>query len=75
MQKSLLGVLAGDVAYKIGRGGGALKFRKDKLLGEDLAADVRTEQWLMTIDYVAFIDCEGVRRTDLDGDVQSLIGI
>jgi Holliday junction resolvase len=73
MQENLLGVLAGDVAYKIGAGAGLhLRFRKDRLLGTEKAEDGYTEQWAMTIDDVGFTDREGARRTDLDGEVQSL---
>lgn len=73
MQENLLGVLAGDVAYKIGAGAGVhLRFRKDKLLGTEKTDDGYAEQWAMTIDDVGFTDREGARRTDLDGDVQSL---
>ena len=73
MQENLLGVLVGDVAYKIGAGAGIhLRFRKDKLLGTEKTDDGYTEQWAMTIDDVGFTDREGARSTDLDGEVQSL---
>lgn len=73
MRENLLGVLAGDVAYKIGADAGVhLRFRKDKLLGTEKTEDGHTEQWAMTIDEVAFTDYEGNRRADLDGEVQSL---
>lgn len=73
MRENLLGVLAGDVAYKIGAGAGIhLRFRKDKLLGTEKTDEGLTEQWAMTIDDVSFTDREGVRRTDLDSEVQSL---
>ena len=73
MQENLLGVLAGDVAYKIGAGAGIhLRFRRDKLLGTEKTDDGHDEKWAMTIDDVSFTDREGARRTDLDGDVQSL---
>jgi len=73
MQENLLGVLAGDVAYKIGSGAGVhLRFRKDKLLGIEKTDDGYSEQWAMTIDDVSFTDHEGARRTELDADVQSL---
>lgn len=73
MRENLLGVLAGDVAYKIGAGAGVhLRFRKDKLLGTEKTEDGYTEQWATTIDDVAFTDRECNRRTDLDGEVQSL---
>lgn len=73
MQENLLGVLTGDVAYKIGAGAGVhLRFRKDRLLGTEKTDDGYAEQWAMTIDDVSFTDREGTRRTDLDGEVQSL---
>lgn len=73
MRENLLGSLAGDVAYKIGAGAGVhLRFRKDRLVKTEKTDDGYTEQWMMTIDDVAFTDYEGNRRTDLDGEVQSL---
>ena len=73
MRENLLGAMAGDVAYKIGAGAGIhLRFRKDKLLGAEKTNEGYTEQWAMTIDDVSFTDYEGVRRTDLEADVQSL---
>lgn len=73
MRENLLGVLAGDVAYKIGAGAGIhLRFRKDRLLGTEKTDEGYTEQWAMTIDDVSFTDRQGARRTDLDGEVQSL---
>jgi Holliday junction resolvase len=73
MRENLLGVLAGDVAYKIGVGAGVkLRFRKNKLLSSEKTDEGYTEQWAMTIDDVSFTDREGNRREDLDGEVQSL---
>ncbi|EPP9652457.1 hypothetical protein PSP82_005738 [Pseudomonas aeruginosa] len=73
MRENLLGVLAGDVAYKIGAGAGVhLRFRKDKLVETEKTEDGYTEQWMMTIDDVSFTDREGARRTDLDSEIQSL---
>lgn len=73
MRDNLLGVLAGDVAYKIGAGAGIhLRFRKDKLLGTNKTDEGITEQWAMNIDDVSFTDRDGMRRTDLDREVQSL---
>lgn len=73
MKENLLGVLAGDVAYKIGTGAGVhLRLRKDKLLGTEKTDNGYTEQWAMTFDDVTFSDREGNRRMDLDADVQSL---
>ncbi|MEO8729260.1 MAG: restriction endonuclease [Rhodoferax sp.] len=73
MRENLIGALAGDIAYKIGAGAGIhLRFRKDKLLSTSNTDEGSTEQWAMTIDDVSFTDREGVFRTDLDGEVQSL---
>ena len=75
MRENLLGVLAGDVAYKIGGGAGVhLRFRKDKLLRTKSSEGGYTQQWVMTIDDVGFTDYEGERRSDLDLEVQSLFG-
>lgn len=73
MRENLLGVLAGDIAYKIGASAGMhLRFRKDKLLNIENSTGDYTEQWAMTIDDVSFTDREGARRTDLDDAVQTL---
>lgn len=73
MRENLLGVLAGDIAYKIGTGAGIhLRFRKDKLLVVEKTDDGHSEQWAMTIDNVSFTDRKGADRTDLDGEVQAL---
>lgn len=72
-RENLLGVLVGDVAYKIGANAGMhLRFRKDKLVGTEKTEEGYTEQWKMTIDDVAFTDYDGNRRTDLTSEVQSL---
>lgn len=74
MRENLLGVLAGDVAYRFGVGVGLhLRFRKDKLVNTVQTEDGSTEQWMMTIDDVVFTDRDGNRRKDVDGEVQSLI--
>lgn len=74
MRESLLCTLAGDVAYSIGAGAGLhIRFRKNKLVNEKVIKEYHTEQdWLMTVDDVAFTDYEGNRRIDLDSEVQSL---
>lgn len=60
LQENLLGALAGDVAYKIGAGAGVhLRFRKDKLIGTEKNEGGHTEQWMTTIDDVAFTDYDG----------------
>jgi Holliday junction resolvase len=76
MRENLLGVLAGDVAYKIGAGAGIhLSFRKDSLFGTEKTDDGYTEQWAVTLDDVGFTNHEGDRCTDLDGEVQSLFTV
>ncbi|MDR6396579.1 restriction endonuclease [Herbaspirillum seropedicae] len=74
MKENLLGVLAGDVAYRIGVGAGIhLSFRKDKLLNTEQNEDGKTEQWMTVIDDVSFTDREGTRRIDVSSDTQALI--
>jgi Holliday junction resolvase len=73
MRENLLGVLAGDLAYKIGAGAGIhLRFRKDKLISREKSDEGWSEQWEATMDDVAFSDYNGTPLTDLDSDVQSL---
>jgi Holliday junction resolvase len=72
-RENLLGMLAGDVAYKIGAGAGIhLRFRKDRLISIEKSGEGWTERWQMTIDDVAFSNYDGTRLTDLGTDVQSL---
>lgn len=73
MRENILGTLAGDIAYTIGAGAGVhIRLRKDKLLGTTQTVQGYDEQWAMTVDDVAFTDYKGNRRTDLEGEVQSL---
>jgi hypothetical protein len=45
-RENLLGMLAGDVAYKIGAGAGIhLRFRKDRLISIEKSGEGWTEQW------------------------------
>ncbi|CBJ36219.1 conserved protein of unknown function (predicted Restriction endonuclease, type II-like) [Ralstonia solanacearum CMR15] len=75
-QQNLLGMLAGDVGYKIGAGVGIhLRFRKDKLVKTETREDGRTEQWQMTIDDVAFSNYNGELVRDVEGDIQSLVSV
>ena len=74
LQQNLLGVLAGDVAYKIGAGAGLhLRFRKDKLVDSQPSEEGEIQQWMMTIDEVVFTDRDGDHHTEVDGEIQSLI--
>jgi Holliday junction resolvase len=73
MRENILGVLAGDVAYRIGAGAGIhLQLRKEKMLGQEVAEDGRTEDWSFVVEEVAFTDYHGQRRADLDSQVTSL---
>lgn len=72
-QENVLGVLAGDVSYKLGEGAGIhLSLRKNKLLKREDMGDKSTEDWQVVIESVAFSDYEGGIRTDLSPEVQSL---
>ena len=73
MRQNLLGVLAGDVSYKIAPGAGIiLDCRKEALLGTKVEGDTTTEQWQMRIDGVRFTSKGGKSRDDLDDDVRTL---
>lgn len=73
MRQNLLGVLAGDVSYKIAPGAGIiLDCRKEALLGTKAKGDTTTEQWQMRIDGVRFTSKGGKPRDDLDDDVRTL---
>jgi Holliday junction resolvase len=71
--ENLLGILAGDVAYKIEPGAG-LHFRckKEELLSVERDGDTVTEQWRMRIDQVGFTTAGGKPASALDPDVATL---
>ena len=73
MRENLLGVLAGDVAYKIASGAG-LRFRckKEQLIGRQDVEGTVTEQWQMRIDEVGFMASGGEPAPHLDPDVTTL---
>lgn len=73
MKENLLGVLAGDVAYKIASGAG-LRFRcrKERLIDREESDDAVTEQWQMRIDEVGFMVSGGEPVDHLDADVTTL---
>ena len=73
MKENLLGILAGDVAYKIASGAG-LRFRckKEALVDREESEDTVTEQWKMRIDEVGFMISGGATADDLDPDVTTL---
>ena len=73
LKENLLGVLAGDVAYRIGAGAGIhLRFRKDRMVRQEGGGCERTEEWITVIDDVAFTDYRGERRTDFESEVTAL---
>jgi len=73
MKENLLGVLAGDVAYKIAPGAGIrFRCRKEKLLATEKHDGTVTEQWQMRIDEIGFTVAEGKAANALDPDVTTL---
>ncbi|MDO1580978.1 restriction endonuclease [Rhizobium oryzicola] len=73
LKENLLGVLAGDLAYKIGRGAGIhFRLEKEEILSVDHNEDGRFEQWQMRLSEVAFSGREGESITNLSDDVRSL---
>jgi len=73
LKESILCALAGDVAYKIGKGAGVhFRMRKKDFISVSDHDGVRNERWNMVIEEVSFTDHEGLHRSDLSGDVQSL---
>jgi len=76
MKENLLGILAGDVAYKIGAGVGIhFKFRKDRMIDEEDIENTTTQTWQTTIEEAFYTDYTGETRDDLGGDVASLLMI
>lgn len=73
MKENLLGVLAGDVAYKIAPGAG-LRFRctKEQLVSREEIDGTVTEEWQMRIDEVGFMVTGGEPVDHLDADVTTL---
>ena len=73
MKQNLLGVLAGDLAYKIAPGAGVqIRFKKEKLLRSEQTEEGFTESWQMRIDKVGFTSTGGAPEEDLDTDVTTL---
>ena len=73
MQENLLGVLAGDVAYKIASGAGlSLRCKKEHLVSREEIDGTVTEQWQMRIDEVGFMVSGGKPVDHLDADVTTL---
>ena len=73
MRENLLGILAGDLAYKIAPGAGVrFRCRKEELLKLDENNGTITEQWQMRIDKVDFTVADGKPAEGLDPDVTTL---
>ena len=73
MRENLLGVLAGDVAYKIAPGAGVwIRCRKEELLAVEEDRGTVTEQWRMRVDDVGFSIAGGEPAGDLDLEVTTL---
>ncbi|MGO7371732.1 restriction endonuclease [Rhizobium ruizarguesonis] len=74
MKENLLGVLAGDQAYKIGAGAGIhLKMQKEKLIETVDGDDQTTETWQVRITEVKFSDRDGQLRDSLSSETQALL--
>ena len=73
MRENLLGVLAGDVAYKIAPGAGVwFRCKKEELLTVEKSRGTITEQWQMRIDEVGYTIAGGERAEDLHPEVTTL---
>lgn len=73
LKENLLGVLAGDVAYKIGAGAGMhMKFQKEKLVAVNENAQEMTETWETRLSEVVFTTHTGEIITNVSSDIQSL---
>ncbi len=73
IKESLLGILAGDVAYKIGNGAGLhFQARKIERVEKSSDEDETSELWQMVMESVTFTDREGQHRKDLSSDVKAL---
>lgn len=73
MKENLLGVLAGDVAYKIASGAGVcISCKKEQLIATEEDGGTVTEQWQMRIDEVGFMITGGKMVDELDPDVTTL---
>ena len=73
MRENLLGILAGDVAYKIASGAGMwIRFKKEELVSVEEDRGNKTEQWQTRIDEVGFTLAGGKPARDLDPEVTVL---
>jgi Holliday junction resolvase len=73
MKENLLGVLAGDVAYKIASGAGLrIRCKKEHLVSREEIDGAVAEQWHMRIDEVGFMVSGSEQVDHLDADVTTL---
>jgi hypothetical protein len=73
LKENLLGILAGDVAYKISPGAGVrFSIRKEELMRTEADGPSLTEHWRMRIEAASFTVAGGKIATDLDPDVTTL---
>ena len=73
MKENLMGVLTGDIAYKIGPGAGIhFRAQKEELLSVIEAPDEKTEEWMMRFTEVFFTDRDGNHINKLSSDIQAL---
>ncbi len=73
IKENLLGVLAGDLAYKIEPGAGmSFRFRKEELLDVSKDGTTTSEHWLTRIDKVTFTIAGGEPASDLAPEVATL---
>lgn len=75
MKQNLLGVLVGDVVFKLAPGAGVhFEMTKEELLGvEHQDESTYTEQWRMRISEVGFTKGGGVAATGLHAETQQLL--
>jgi len=78
LKENLLGVLAGDVWYRIGSGAGSnLLLRKEELVepanAQDGDHDEKNESWKLRVEEVYFTDSKGSRRNDISQEAVSIL--
>lgn len=76
MRESLMGILLGDIAYKIGEHAGVhLKCDKEALVSEETLDTGSRETWKTTITWVGFTDRHGERIEAPASETQTLFKI
>ena len=74
MRQNLLGVLAGDVAFKLAVGAGVhLNLAKEVLIDTTPSEEGYTEVWQMRVSEVSFTGRDGSARTDLHAETAQLL--